>query len=82
MRRSILAVMTALVVLLGITMSAGPATAAKPAPAPAGLSTPVTGTFTDALGFTGAFAGTTTITRFSSAGGELLATGHHHRHAH
>src|SRR5215217_1479603 len=43
--------------------------------AASGLTTPITGTFTDALGGTGTFVGTFTIQRFTSQGGQLAAVG-------
>ncbi|MGC5016977.1 hypothetical protein [Micromonospora sp. DT47] len=39
------------------------------------MSTPVTGSFTDALGGTGTFAGTFTPTRFVNQNGQLAAVG-------
>src|SRR5258705_13499185 len=39
------------------------------------VSVPTTGTFTDALGGIGTFAGTLTIDRFTRQGGQLLAVG-------
>src|SRR5512147_1924115 len=48
---------------------------AAPSPAVSGLTAPVTGTFTDALGGTGTFAGTFTLTRFVNQSGALAAVG-------
>ncbi|MGR6322624.1 hypothetical protein Q2K19_12460 [Micromonospora soli] len=56
---------------------AAPVTQQAPAVAPAAstLTTPVTGSFTDALGGTGSFAGTFTPTRFVNQNGQLAAVG-------
>ncbi|NES31796.1 hypothetical protein GCE86_24355 [Micromonospora terminaliae] len=45
------------------------------APAASAVSTPVTGSFTDALGGVGNFAGTFTPTRFVNQNGQLAAVG-------
>lgn len=45
------------------------------APAASTVTTPITGTFTDALGGTGTFAGTFTPTRFINQNGQLAAVG-------
>lgn len=45
------------------------------AQAGSGLTVPVTGTFTDALGGVGHFAGTLNIQRFAVQGGQLVAVG-------
>ena len=62
----------ALIVALLVTVFApfAPAPAAEAAP-----SYPVTGTFTDALGGIGTFAGSFTPTRFAVQGGQLVAIG-------
>ncbi|NES28048.1 hypothetical protein GCE86_09165 [Micromonospora terminaliae] len=56
---------------------AAPVAQQAPAVAPAAstVATPVTGSFTDALGGTGAFAGTFTPTRFINQNGQLAAVG-------
>ena len=56
---------------------AAPVTQQAPAVAPAAstLSTPITGSFTDALGGTGTFTGTFTPTRFVTQNGQLAAVG-------
>ncbi|MDI6099566.1 hypothetical protein QLQ12_13260 [Actinoplanes sp. NEAU-A12] len=54
---------------------AAPATPAAPPATSAVPSTPVTGTFTDAAGGTGSFAGAFTPTSFSAQDGKLVATG-------
>lgn len=56
---------------------AAPVTQQAPAVAPAAstLSSPVTGSFTDALGGAGTFAGTFTPTRFVNQNGQLAAVG-------
>lgn len=56
---------------------AAPVTQQAPAVAPAAstLSTPITGSFTDALGGTGTFTGTFTPTKFVSQNGQLAAVG-------
>lgn len=61
-----------------VTMFAfAPMTSAQAAPSQAvsGLTAPVTGTFTDALGGTGTFAGTFTVTRFVNQNGAVAAVG-------
>ena len=56
---------------------AAPVTRQAPAVAPAAssVSTPVTGSFTDALGGVGTFAGTFTPSRFVNQNGQLAAVG-------
>ena len=56
---------------------AAPVTQQAPAVAPAAstLSTPITGSFTDALGGTGTFTGAFTPTKFVSQNGQLAAVG-------
>jgi hypothetical protein len=61
----------AMVAFFGAT-TAHAASAAAPA---AAAATPLTGTFTDALGGTGTVAGTFTPTRFLARGDQLLAEG-------
>jgi hypothetical protein len=73
MRKTIIALVAALAIVLGLTVAASPATAAKPNPAPPAISETVTGTFTDAVGGIGTFTGTITLERFTTAGGELFA---------
>jgi hypothetical protein len=66
------------VAALGLsTVGAGTASAAPSAPAAptAEVSTPVTGSFTDASGGAGTFAGSFTPTKFAAKDGNLLATG-------
>lgn len=73
-----------LISLLGILVLAPFGAMAAPAPsasanvAPittAAVGVPITGTFTDALGGTGTFAGTFNITRFVARNGQLAAVG-------
>ena len=64
------ALLTALAVFVGTSSTAGAATHTL-----SGLSTPITGTFTDATGGTGTFSGTYTITKFTTQNGALAATG-------
>ncbi|MEU1839874.1 hypothetical protein [Micromonospora chersina] len=52
-----------------------PAAASAAAPSASAVSTPVTGSFTDALGGAGSFAGTFTPTRFVNQNGQLAAVG-------
>jgi hypothetical protein len=67
-----LALLTALVLALaGGAFAASSATAAPPQAT--GLTVPVTGTFTDALGGTGTFIGTYEIERFTTQNGALAA---------
>ncbi|MFI7602563.1 hypothetical protein [Actinoplanes sp. NPDC049681] len=67
---------------LGVVVATGASATAAPAQAPAAprsaagtMTSQVSGTFTDALGGTGAVTGTFTPTRFVAQGERLLATG-------
>ena len=60
--------------LVGMLMIGQQQAEAAP-PQTSGLSTPITGSFTDALGGTGEFEGTFTIDRFVNSGGTLAAVG-------
>ncbi|MFL5911484.1 MAG: hypothetical protein ACJ768_13025 [Gaiellaceae bacterium] len=66
-----------MVVGVALLLLAGGTSNAVAAGRPSGtaLTAPVTGTFTDALGGTGTFAGNLTVTRFVSQNGSLAATG-------
>jgi hypothetical protein len=69
-----LALLASLVLALaGGAIAASTATAAPPSAT--AVAVPVTGTFTDALGGTGTFAGTYTINRAAKAGGGLATVG-------
>ncbi|MEV4349453.1 hypothetical protein AB0J83_33760 [Actinoplanes sp. NPDC049596] len=75
-QRLTMVVVTVLAALGLATLGAAPANAAPPAATLAAVpSTPVTGTFTDAAGKTGTFAGSFTPTKFASQNGNLVATG-------
>ncbi|WP_433303753.1 hypothetical protein ACQP2F_12920 [Actinoplanes sp. CA-030573] len=80
-RQRLSMIVLTVVAALGLaTVGANPAGAAPstPAAAPAAAaipSAPVTGTFTDATGGTGSFAGNFTPSRFSAQNGKLVATG-------
>lgn len=75
-RQRLLMIVVTLLAALGLaTVGANPASAAPSAQATAVPSTPVTGTFTDAAGGAGAFAGGFTPTKFAARNGKLLATG-------
>jgi hypothetical protein len=63
-----------LLALLGAFVVA-PISAKAQQPTAQAVTAPVTGTFTDALGGTGTFAGTFTLQRFTSQGGVLSAVG-------
>ncbi|XVU28130.1 hypothetical protein ACQPZJ_14130 [Actinoplanes sp. CA-054009] len=63
------------VTLLAVLGVAAPASAAPPAATTGVPSAPITGTFTDAAGKTGTFAGRFTPTEFADQGGDLMATG-------
>jgi hypothetical protein len=52
-----------------------PSALARPIPGPAGVAVPITGTFTDATGGTGRFAGTFNIQRFAQDGNQIVAVG-------
>ena len=71
MKRRLIAV-TLMMALLG--MFALPGALAQPLP-PGGISVPVTGTFTDALGGTGRFVGTFTVQRFAQDNNQIAAVG-------
>nr|WP_221375407.1 hypothetical protein [Actinoplanes polyasparticus] len=71
-------VVTVLTALGLASVGANAATAAPVTRAPATAavpSTPVTGSFTDAAGGTGSFAGSFTPTRFAAPSGQLVAVG-------
>ena len=62
--------------LVACMLSLAPlAVSAAPAPAAGGVSVPVAGTFTDALGGTGTFAGTFNIKQFKAVDGQVAAVG-------
>ncbi|WP_284743846.1 hypothetical protein [Amycolatopsis sp. RTGN1] len=61
--------------MVALFTGAGTAAAAPAAPAVPALSTPITGTFTDAAGGTGTAVGTFTPTDFATDGSNLLANG-------
>lgn len=65
---------TVMAALLVVAAAATAATAAPPVSSTA-VTAPVTGTFTDALGGTGTFAGTYTLERFTTQGGQLAVVG-------
>jgi hypothetical protein len=67
----------ALLVAVVSMVAFAPMTSAQAASSQAvgGLTVPVTGTFTDALGGTGTFTGAFTLTRFVNQGGTLAAVG-------
>jgi hypothetical protein len=72
-RSGVVAVLvTALIAIFAGTASAAPEPAAPAAPS---LTTPLTGTFTDASGGTGTATGTFTPTRFVADGDDVLAQG-------
>jgi hypothetical protein len=52
-----------------------PSALARPIPAAAGVAIPITGTFTDATGGAGRFAGTFNIQRFAQDGNQIVAVG-------
>jgi hypothetical protein len=66
-----LALLASLIVAL--TAGAVASTASAAPPHATGLTVPVTGTFTDALGGTGTFSGTYEIVRFTTQSGSLAA---------
>lgn len=69
------AVITVIIAALVALFSGAGTASAATAPAVPALSTPVTGTFTDASGGTGTAAGTFTPTGFVSDGSNVLANG-------
>jgi hypothetical protein len=72
-RSGVVAVLvTALIAIFAGTAAAAPEPAAPAAPS---LTTPLTGTFTDASGGTGTATGTFTPTRFVADGDDVLAQG-------
>jgi hypothetical protein len=74
MKRLLMLVLLALMTAFVAAATIAPTAAAKP-PAMAPITVPATGTFTDALGGTGTFAGTMTVERFVSQNGQLAAVG-------
>jgi hypothetical protein len=52
-----------------------PSALAQPVPAPGGITVPITGTFTDAIGGTGRFVGTLNIQRFALNNNQIVAVG-------
>ncbi|MFF5075831.1 hypothetical protein ACFY36_02185 [Actinoplanes sp. NPDC000266] len=76
LRKRLSIVAVTLIAALGLTaVGANPASAAPPATTTAVPSAPITGTFTDAAGGTGTFAGSFTPTKFAAQDGDLVATG-------
>jgi hypothetical protein len=70
------AALLAVVTGMALALSAGAAAQAAPAARPGGaVDVPVTGTFTDALGGVGSFAGTFTANQVTDTGGVLAAVG-------
>jgi hypothetical protein len=67
-------IILALLVAVMTTFAFGPMISVQAAPAQA-LAVPVTGTFTDALGGTGTFVGSLSLTRFTVVNGALTAIG-------
>lgn len=59
-------------ILLLVPFSTGMAQAQPPA---SGLTIPITGTFTDALGGAGSFVGSFNLQRFAREGGQIVAVG-------
>ena len=71
LRASLLAAVASIVAVLVVS----PVAPAAPQAAAPSLTAPITGTFTDALGGTGTFTGTFSITRFTTQNGALAAVG-------
>ena len=65
----------ALLVAVMTTFAFGPMVSVQAAPPVPALSVPVTGTFTDAVGGTGTFVGSVSLTRFTVVNGVLTAVG-------
>jgi hypothetical protein len=72
---SVLAALGLVVAGTSVASAAPGAQAAAPPTASAVPTTPVTGSFTDAQGGTGTFAGNFTPTKFAARDGKLMATG-------
>ena len=72
MKRRIVAV-TLVMAILG--MFALPSALAQPVQSNRGITVPVTGTFTDALGGTGHFVGTLNVQRFAQDNNQIVAVG-------
>ena len=70
MRRTLIAL-----ALVACMLSLAPLAVAAAAPAPGGVTVPVVGTFTDALGGTGTFTGTFDIKQFKAVDGQIAAVG-------
>ena len=79
-RQRLSMIVVTLLAALGLTTVGATAAGAAPnapaaAPSAAAVTTPVSGTFTDAAAGTGSFVGSFAPTSFSAKDGELLATG-------
>jgi len=72
MKKRLVAVTLLVAIFSLLTM---PSAWAKPAPPPAGITVPITGTFTDALGGTGRFVGSLNIQRFALVNNQVVAVG-------
>ena len=72
MPRRMIALFLALIITSTLTLAPMRAYAAPPT---GNLTVPVTGTFTDAVGGVGNFAGNLQVTRFANQGGQLVAIG-------
>jgi len=72
MNKKIIAAMVIVAVLSLFTI---PVASAQPLQQPGGITVPLTGTFTDALGGTGRFVGSFNVQRFAADNGQIVATG-------
>jgi hypothetical protein len=72
MKKRIIAV-TLIMAILGVFTL--PSALAQPLPPGSGLTIPLTGTFTDALGGTGHFVGTFSVQRFAQDNNQIVAVG-------
>ena len=70
MKHKLMALVLVTSILCGMVLMPAQTTIAAP-----NLTTPITGTFTDASGGTGTFAGNFTLQRFTSQNGQLAAVG-------
>ena len=68
-------VISAALVAVLLSMFTLPSAFARTISPPAGVAVPITGTFTDAAGGIGRFAGTFTIQRFAQDGNQIVAVG-------
>jgi hypothetical protein len=68
-------IIAALVIVAVLSLFTIPVASAQPLQQRGGVTVPLTGTFTDALGGTGRFVGSLNVQRFAADNGQIVATG-------